>query len=371
MLLAANLAVAQEVNTEVKVKLTAAPAEPESITLAAGEQLVLRSKQQIWSYNAKAGDPLEFEAIKPVKVGDLIVIAEGAIATGKITLVQRPKSKGRGGIIGLTVDEVQSVTGEKLKARAYDERNGGNHRKSDIAELMMAGPLPGVGAMLIPVALLLRGNNVMIQKGTRFTAVTDGELSMNWKAIVAAQPIEVKSKDVGEVYLYRGLGAGGYGYFPVTCGVHLVGTLEPGRFIHLKLPPGTYWLQAGEYQVRMDKTKLERLFRLDIEAGNSYYLEFVTESVAGSKNKVFSHFKFVDEVTGANAMTEMLAPGYMAVPPDIALGTPIFQSFGFRKKCYQTHYLQLLQAQVGDKTKAVTKGFMEQVECERLKPALK
>lgn len=363
ILLATNLALAQEVNTVMKVSSPVTVAVPDSIKLPVGEKIVLRSRQQIWSHTAKAGDALEFEVIKPVKVGELVVIAEGAIATGKVTLVERPKSKGRGGVIGLTVDDVQLVTGEKLKTKAYDERNGGNNRSNDIGGLIMAGPLPGVGALLIPVALMLRGNEVMMVKGTRFTAVTDGEVSLKWEAVVAAQPIEVKNKDISDVYIYSELGKEGYvGYgTPITCGGVLLGMLENGRFLHVKLPPGTYWLHAGMFDIQLHKMKPERMFQLDVEAGGSYYLKYV--SFGGSKKHPLPQFELVNGMTGAEEITETVAPGSFAVSPDIALQPSILMVTGFHNKCYRQDNLPLLRAQAGVKTKVVRQASQVQVEC--------
>ena len=371
LLLAATLAGAQEVNTVMKASVPATVAEPETIKMAAGEMIVLRSKQQIWTHTSKAGDALEFEVIKPVKVGELVVIPVGAIATGKITLAEKAKLKGHGGVIGLTVDDVQLVTGEKLKTKAYDERNGGNNRKDDIGGLIMAGPLPGVGALLIPMALMLRGNEVMMVKGTRFTAVTDGEVSLKREAVLAAQPIEVKSKEFADVFIYRQLGRDGYvGYgTPMKCGDFFIGMLENGRFIHVKLPPGTYWLQAGSIDIPWHKMKAERLFRLDVEAGGSYYLNNVSDG--GTKKHPLPLFESVNEMAGAEAITEMVAPGSYAVPPDVAVEPATYVAGGFHTKCYQYRSLPLLQAQVGVNTKDMRKASGVEAKCPWMKPIQK
>ena len=188
----------------------------------------------------------------------MVLIPQGATATGKVALVTKKKWKGRGGKLGITVDQVQSVTGQTVKLRAYDEKSAGTNRRDDIAGLIIGGEgvFPVFGAALIPLVLLEPGKNMIIGRETRFTALTDGATPLDVEAVMKAQPLPERPRpDVADVYIYRLAKEmpEDRDHWPVTCGEQSYGTLDRGRYIHIELPPDQYWLQAGVYTVQMDQ----------------------------------------------------------------------------------------------------------------------
>jgi len=102
--------------------------------------------------------------------------------------------------------------------------------------------------MLIPAVLFMRGNDMFIDEGTRCTAVTDGTTTFDLDALTKAQPApKSPSPEVAELYIYRKEDKISLDW-PVAIGEKFVGNLNygPGRFIHMRLRPGTCWLNSGE-----------------------------------------------------------------------------------------------------------------------------
>lgn len=351
-----------------------------TVILKAGQLLVLRNLYVVTSETAKVGDPMRFELIKPVKAGELQVIPAGAIANGKVALVEKKRAKGHGGKLGISIEEIQTVTGETIKLRAYEEKQAGSNRSDEIGGLIIAGPLPGAGAMLIPLALLLPGNDMVIEKGTRFTAATDSSTALDFDALTTAQPApSTPPPDVATLYLYRkgeGLGPS-EDTWPAAMGEQLLGLLGPGRFILLRLPPGAYWLHNRQAEdsglVRIDKEKPEQLFELRAEGGKTYYIRQNLQRVAGSGKRLSYHMEFVDEAAGSEEITELFAPAGQAIDPDAALRPNTIESSNaaplMATKCYMVanQFLASMQAQPGaaeKKKRLAAVSARQQVACQ-------
>ena len=76
------------------------PAKAETILVPAGTRLPLVLHNGISTRNAHPGDPLYFETLYPVMVGERIAIPAGSYVSGEITGTRRPgRVKGRGEIM--------------------------------------------------------------------------------------------------------------------------------------------------------------------------------------------------------------------------------------------------------------------------------
>jgi len=64
------------------------------VTMNGNEPLIFRALDSVSSATANVGDPLRFELIRPVSVGDLTIIPAGAIANGRFALVEKSAPEG-------------------------------------------------------------------------------------------------------------------------------------------------------------------------------------------------------------------------------------------------------------------------------------
>jgi len=67
------------------------------VTIPDGTRLRVRLDQTLSSESADQGQTVELSVTEPVKVGDQVVIAEGARVTGTVTMAQEKASHGTRG----------------------------------------------------------------------------------------------------------------------------------------------------------------------------------------------------------------------------------------------------------------------------------
>ncbi|HEY5838794.1 MAG TPA: PEGA domain-containing protein [Pyrinomonadaceae bacterium] len=133
----------------------------------------LRLTQTLSSGTAKLHDKVDFEVIEEIKVGELVVIGQGATAIGTVTEARPKKSFGRAGKLNVNIDYVRLVNGDKVSLRAIKGGSGGSHTAA-----MTAGVV-ATAIVFFPAAPLLffiKGKNIIIPKGTEITAYVAADI---------------------------------------------------------------------------------------------------------------------------------------------------------------------------------------------------
>lgn len=281
------------------------------LSLKDGEVVVLWNLTPLSSATSKVGNTVKFEVAKTVSVGGLVVIPRHALALGTLIDIKKKHSKGHGGKIAVRIDSVQSVTGQSFKLRGQDQRNVNTARGNDIAAL--EAQTLGFGFLTIPWILLAPGPEMIINPGTRFVAYLDGEQKLNREALTQAQAsIPTDRQDVAEVYIYAT--ATNNDYSQITCGNTYLGLLQGGRYIHLELPAGLYWIRTGPPLGRLNKEDPAYFFQLRVENGRTYYLKHAIDREPSAWIKGGqAHFELADETIGAAEIAELSGPAKDAV----------------------------------------------------------
>lgn len=112
----------------------------------------------------QVGSQIAFEVADPVMVNNQIVIRPGARGIGTLTEATKAKWAGRKGKLDFTIDFVEAVDGQNVSVRSSANRVKG---KGNVG-LMAAGAL-----LISPVAIIVRGKNAVVEKGTEFTVYID------------------------------------------------------------------------------------------------------------------------------------------------------------------------------------------------------
>ncbi len=123
----------------------------------------LRLQQNLSSGTAKVNDKVDFEVVEDVKVGNLVVIPQGATAIATVTEAHAKKSFGRAGKLNVNIDYVRLVNGDKVSLRAVKGGSGGSHTGA------MTGAVVATAIVFFPAAPLfffIKGKNIIIPKGT-------------------------------------------------------------------------------------------------------------------------------------------------------------------------------------------------------------
>ena len=283
------------------------PVTESKLVLHDGEPVVMRALERVTSSTATIGQVIRFEIIKPVKVGDLVIIPERAIATAKVIDVEKPKRMGRGGKLSISMEHVQMLDGQFAQLRTVVNRRAGG--KDEMASDMAATAVLtyGLSLPLTPLFLLKHGNDMAISPGDRFQAFIDGDLPLERNAFVAASSSLATQPEVAVLYFFRSMhDTGNVPQASVLCGEALVGVFHEDQFVRLELPPGLYWCRTGQAAFK----KTQRLHEKDylairVEAGSTYFVQ--VQSFRAGKWSVDwdSRLVRVEPAAGAVAVTEI------------------------------------------------------------------
>jgi len=141
------------------------------VTVPEGTKLRVKLESTISSATAEEGQIVELIVSEAVKVGDVTVITEGARVTGTVTEAQGKRRMGRAGKLDFSIDRVRAVDNEWLPLRyTVTKKSGESH------SLRTGVITAGVAVVFwpaAPVMLLMKGKDIVINKGVAFDVYTD------------------------------------------------------------------------------------------------------------------------------------------------------------------------------------------------------
>jgi hypothetical protein len=165
------------------------------VTIPDGTKIRVRLEQTISSATADQGQGVDLSVTEAVKIGNEVVIPEGARVTGTVTLAQEKRHMGRAGKLDFSIDRVRAADGEWVPLRyTVNKNNGGSHAVS-------TGVLTAGAAVLFwpaaPAFLLIKGKDVTVNKGVIFETFTDRDHVMTGSndasAAAPAAPVAASS----------------------------------------------------------------------------------------------------------------------------------------------------------------------------------
>ena len=139
-------------------------ADPTVITLRNGTPIHVKLEKTISSATAHAGDVVELRVSENVIVDGLVVIPNGAAATGVVTEAETKKRLGHGGKLAFNINVVHLKNNEKVAVRSFQESSGANS---------------AAGAIL-PLA---SGKDVVYAQGADYTAYVDGDMKLKKESL--------------------------------------------------------------------------------------------------------------------------------------------------------------------------------------------
>jgi len=143
-----------------------------------GTQVEIAAANNIDSAEVKIGDVIVFRVLKDVKVDGITLIAENALATGRVLKASRGRSFGRAGQLAWEMREVVAVNGQSIPLAFADQRKGASKGGTVATATVITGVLLFYAA---PVALLWgfkRGKSAVFPAGAVLTAVTRGDATL-------------------------------------------------------------------------------------------------------------------------------------------------------------------------------------------------
>jgi len=122
------------------------------------------------------GDTVDFEVLDEVKVGDVVVIPQGATALATVTDVKGKKSMGRAGHLNVNVDYARAASGEKVILRGVQDTKAGGHVGA------MTGAMVATSIVFFPAAplfLFMKGKDILIPKGHEITVYVASDFKVD------------------------------------------------------------------------------------------------------------------------------------------------------------------------------------------------
>jgi hypothetical protein len=169
------------------------------VTIQDGTKLRVRLEQTLSSATADEGQPIELSVMEAVKVGDIVVVPQGAAVAGTITQAVPKRRMGRAGKLDFSIDRVRAADGEWVPIRYSIQKKSGNSHS-----LRTGIITAGVAYAFFPAApfvLLMKGKDVVLNKGITFEVFTDNNHELLSKTAVA--PVRTASDFQGTATEFR------------------------------------------------------------------------------------------------------------------------------------------------------------------------
>src|SRR5215472_5480880 len=153
------------------------------IVVSEGTKVRVRLEQQISSATAEEGQTVEFSVTDSVRVGDTVVISEGARVTGVITEAHEKRRLGRAGKLDFSIDRVRTVDNQWVPLRyTVTKKSGQSHA---VRTGILTAGVAAVFWPAAPVMLLWKGQDVNINRGVAFEVFTDTSHSIAAASVAA------------------------------------------------------------------------------------------------------------------------------------------------------------------------------------------
>ncbi len=148
------------------------------IRIPSGTLIDIETAYRISSQEINAGEAISFRVVNAVKIGDVSVIAPGAIATGRVVKASRGAHFGKAGRLAWTMETVTAVDGSRVPIQSAG-RIVGDSKGAKVATQMVI-----MGALLWPIAPLVllhgfkRGENAYLPQGRRFEVTVSSDTTI-------------------------------------------------------------------------------------------------------------------------------------------------------------------------------------------------
>jgi hypothetical protein len=152
------------------------------IVLPEGTRVRVRLEQTLSSATAEEGQPVNLTVTDDVRVGDTVVVAQGATCVGTVVNAVPKRRMGRAGKLDFSIDRVVAVDGSTVPLRYSPTKKEGN------SSTLKSGVLTGAAAVVFwpaaPAFLLMKGKDVTVNKGVTVDVFTDQRFVLQAKAAV-------------------------------------------------------------------------------------------------------------------------------------------------------------------------------------------
>jgi|GEM_PF-359222 len=137
--------------------------------LPAGTPIIIQNTETISSNNLTSGSTVNFQVMKDIIVDNKVLIKSGSISTAQVVYAKRKNLIGIAGEITISDFSVNAVDGSYVPLRATLSSKGEDK----------VGLSAGLGFILCPLFLLMKGEDATIPSGTTKSVYTMADIVIN------------------------------------------------------------------------------------------------------------------------------------------------------------------------------------------------
>jgi len=149
---------------------------PTTLAVHDATPIRLRLTRDIGFSNVKPGDFVDFEILDDLRIDGLLVIAHGTKAASTVTQAEPKTRMGRGGKLGVSLNSIPLLNGDKLAIRITKDVHPGEPVAPTAAMTVRAASLVAPAS---PYLLFAFGKDEVFPEGTGLLVYTDGESQIN------------------------------------------------------------------------------------------------------------------------------------------------------------------------------------------------
>ena len=263
---------AKQSESQTQAPTTPAPSKPPlAFGLTEDTPIKLKLTRTMPSSDATLNEKVDFEVLEDIKLGDVLIIKQGAMAIATVTEAQKKRRMARGGKLNINIDYVQLVDGEKVPLRAVKGGSGGGHTGA------MTGAIVATSIVFSPAApffLFMHGKDITIPKGTEITAYVAADTALD-RAKFAKQPSStaIATSQPATEAAVSDLATAAIKSSPDGADI----TID-GKF--LGTTPSNLQLTAGEHTIVIEKSGFKTWQRtMTVTAGGTANLEVTLDKI--------------------------------------------------------------------------------------------
>jgi hypothetical protein len=139
------------------------------LNLLEGTPIKVKTVNELSSRKAQVGDIVYFRLVDNLKIDSIAIIDTTAEIMGEVIEAGKARSLGRPGKLDFTIDNVKAIDGQNIRLRTTPKKITGKDK---------TGGVVAAAVIFAPVALFLKGKEVVIEANKEFIVYVDSDYTI-------------------------------------------------------------------------------------------------------------------------------------------------------------------------------------------------
>jgi hypothetical protein len=139
------------------------------LMLPEGTPIKVKTLKELSSRKAQVGDIVYFRLVNNLQIDSITVIDSTTEVMGEVIEAGKARSLGRPGKLDFTIDNAKAVDGQNIRLRTTPKKMTGKDK---------TGGVVAAAVIFAPVALFLKGKEVVIEADKEFLVYVDSDYTV-------------------------------------------------------------------------------------------------------------------------------------------------------------------------------------------------